>query len=83
MQKPIFILGAVVAVVFAIGIADAKKPGRGNDQSSPGWNGTSPPGFSQGDKAWRTSTPPGWAKNRGNKRGWNDQSMPPGLYKRQ
>jgi hypothetical protein len=83
MRSLIFVAGAALVVGLSLNAAEAKKGARGNDDSPPSWSGTSPPGFSQGDKTWRNGTPPGWSKNRGNKRGWNGQSTPPGLYKRQ
>jgi hypothetical protein len=49
---------------------------------APTWQGSRPPGFSQGTKTgWRGgSVPPGWSK--GKKTGWHDQGVPPGLYGR-
>ena len=46
------------------------------------WQGSNPPGFSQGSKTgWHgSSVPPGWSK--GKKTGWKDQRVPPGLYDR-
>ena len=85
MRTTMFALGAALILAATVGAADAKnhQQNRGSDRVAPTWNGTSPPGFSQGNKSWRDSTPPGWAKGKGKRRGWNDQSVPPGLYKRQ
>jgi hypothetical protein len=84
MRTTMFALGASLILAATAGAADAKyhQQNRGIDRFAPTWNGTSPPGFSQGNKSWRNATPPGWAKGKGKRRGWNDQSVPPGLYKR-
>lgn len=49
---------------------------------APMWQGSKPPGFSQGEKiGWQGgSVPPGWSK--GKKTGWHGQKIPPGLYGR-
>ena len=46
------------------------------------WQGSNPPGFSQGGKTgWNNgSVPPGWSK--GKKKGWRGRNVPPGLYAR-
>jgi hypothetical protein len=51
--------------------------------AAPTWQGSNPPGFSQGAKTgWRGgSVPFGWSK--GKKTGWNGRGVPPGLYRRQ
>jgi hypothetical protein len=56
--------------------------GAGLGGHAPTWQGSSPPGFSQGTKTgWRGgSVPPGWSK--GKKTGWNGRGVPPGLYGR-
>jgi hypothetical protein len=56
--------------------------GAGPVTGAPTWQGSSPPGFSQGMKTgWRGgSVPPGWSK--GKKTGWNGRGVPPGLYGR-
>ena len=84
MHKVVLSLGASLLLAVTMGAADAKNhgQGRGNDEARPNWTGTSPPGFSKGNKAWRNSTPPGWTKANGKRRGWNGQTVPPGLYKR-
>jgi hypothetical protein len=83
MQKLMITLGASLVLALTMSAADAKKPDRTNDATPSSWTGTSPPGFAQGNKSWKNSTPPGWTKKQGKRRGWNDQSTPPGLYKRQ
>ncbi len=84
MHKVVIAIGAFLVLAATMGAAGAKNNGqnRDNDAVSPSWNGTSPPGFSKGGKTWRSSTPPGWSKGNGKRRGWNDQTVPPGLYKR-
>ena len=51
----------------------------GHAGGPPTWQGSSPPGFSQGGKTgWNDgSVPPGWSK--GKKKGWRGRNVPPGL----
>ena len=73
-------------VVAAPPTASARGMGNGGGAGlgghGPTWQGSHPPGFSQGTKSgWHGgSVPPGWSK--GKKTGWNGRGVPPGLYGR-
>ena len=83
MQKLMITLGASLVLALTMGSAGAKKPSHAADGNPTRSTSTTPSGFAQGNKSWKNSTPPGWTKTQGKRRGWNDQAMPPGLYKRQ
>jgi hypothetical protein len=81
MQRTVLAMIAIASLVAATQAALARGPG-GFGGGPPQWQGSSPPGFSKGNKTgWNGgSVPPGWSK--GKKKGWNGQTVPPGLYGR-
>src|SRR5437764_1428118 len=95
MQKTRSIIAmttTLVLIATTAPMAHARGPGGGMGGGPPGfagpagtpptWQGSNPPGFSQGVKTgWNgASVPPGWSKDK--KKGWNGRGVPPGLYGR-
>jgi hypothetical protein len=76
------ILGVAILSTLMATDAFARGGGGGGMGGGPGFAGSTPPGFSHGQKTgWKGgSVPPGWSK--GKKTGWNGRGLPPGLYGR-
>ena len=75
MAKGVGAAALIAAVVIGVGIST---PGFAKHDHGAGFSGGQYSGWNGGRSGG--SYPPGWSH--GNKRGWANRGMPPGLYKR-